>query len=488
MAGMKKLLTRRFRRGVLVIVCCLAVFAGVFLARSAALPDARWLWLLVPFALISLRRQNVFTLCFLALLCFGIGWWRGSIGMQQLAVHKSLQHQKVTLVGRAAEDAVYGQRYQLEFSMGNVEVVSPTPQPLIGSILVRGFGEAAINRGDMVQVSGKLYPTRGNNLGGVSFAELHVLERDSSGLNQLRRKFAAGLQSALPEPAASFGLGLLIGQRSTLPEASKQDLQHAGLTHIIAVSGYNLTIIVIACRRLLAKRSKFQATVMCLGLIGLFLLITGSSPPLFRAAVISTITIAAWYYGRAVKPVVLLLTAAAITVLANPLYLWGNVSWYLSFLAFFGVLVMAPLVTKRFLAREPKVLAGIMIESACASLLVVPYILYIFGEVSLVSLPANVLVIPFIPLAMVVVLAAGLAGMLLPAFAGWFALPAKWLLTYMLDTAAMLSRIPHAFVTNLAVSFPSMLAGYGTVSLFCLALWHKAVAKHGIITDKKAGV
>lgn len=480
----KRVLGYRVRRWALLIACCLAVFGGVVLARSIGLSDARWLWLLVPFVIFSLRKHNVLTLFLLALLFFGIGWWRGSAYMQKLAVHESLHFQKVTLVGRATEDAVYGQRYQLEFSLSSIEVVAPKRTHLIGNLTIRGFGEPAVYRGDVVQVSGSLYPTRGNNLASVSFAELEVLQRDGSWINELRRKFAAGMQSALPEPAASFGLGLLIGQRNTLPEDTSEQLRHVGLTHIIAVSGYNLTIIVMACRRLLAKRSKFQATFACLALIGIFLLITGSSPPIVRAAIISLLSIGAWYYGRNIKSLVLILLAAAVTVLANPIYLWGNVSWYLSFLAFFGVLVLAPLITRRFIGnKEPKVLVGILIESACASVMVLPYILFIFGEMSLVSLPANLLVIPFIPFAMVLGLAAGLSGMLVPALAGWLAWPAKWLMTYMLDIANLLSRIPHAFVENIGFPLLYMMASYAAIGFVCFVLWNKT-RRNATITEK----
>lgn len=470
-----------------MIAACLAVFAGVIFARQAELADTHWLWLIVPFAVVSLKRHNMLTLTLFIVLFFGIGWWRGSVYMEKLAVHESFHYEKVTVIGKATEDGIYGQRYQLEFPITDVQIIAPEETRLVGNLTVRGFGEAAVYRGDMVQATGKLYPTLGNNLGSISFAELDVVQRGTFWVDELRREFAAGMQSALPEPLASFGLGILIGQRSNLPEQTEEQLREVGLTHIIAVSGYNLTIIVIACRRLLAKRSKFQATAVCLALIGLFLLFTGSSPPIVRASIISVLAIAVWYYGRSIKPLVLLLVAAAATVIANPIYLWGSVSWYLSFLAFFGVLVLAPLITKRIYgSKEPKVITGILIESACATVLVLPYILYIFGEMSLVSLPANLLVIPFIPLAMLLALVAGLAGMLIPAFAGWFAWPANWLLTYLLDVANLFSRIPNAFVENITFPLAALAAGYAIICFMCLVLWSKTRKKYGTITDTKA--
>jgi competence protein ComEC len=481
-----KMLAHSLRRPTLIIGCCLAVFAGIWFARLSHLGELSWLWVVIPVVVLSLRWHNGATLLLLTVLCFGFGWWRGSVYMERVAVNASFHNTIVTVVGRATEDASYGKYSQLEFSLTAGRVVSADNRPLVGNLTIRGFGESMVYRGDLVQATGKLYPTRGNNVGGISFAELHVLERGTFWLDRFRRQFAAGMQSALPEPVASFGLGLLIGQRNTLPEQTTEDLKRVGLTHIIAVSGYNLTIIVVACRRLLAERSKFQATAVCLALIGVFLLITGSSPPIVRASIISVLALAAWYYGRQVKPLVLLLLAAAITAFANPLYLWGNVSWYLSFLAFFGVLVLAPLMAKRFLgSKEPPVLVGMLIESACASLLVLPYLLYTFGELSLVSLPANMLVIPFIPLAMLLALVAGLAGLWAAPLAGWFVWPAKWLLTYLLEVAGLLSRLPHAFIKGIAFSLVFMLTSYAVIMFVC-GVWHfKTRPKRGKITDRK---
>jgi competence protein ComEC len=283
-------------------------------------------------------------------------------------------------------------------------------------------------------------------------------------------------------------LGLLVGQRSTLPEHVSETLMMVGLTHIIAVSGYNLTIIVEVVRRLCGKRSKFQTAAACLALIGLFLLITGSSPPIVRASIISLLSITAWYYGRAMQPVALLLTAAAITVFANPLYIWGNVSWYLSFLAFFGVVVLAPLVIQRlFGERKPRLVTQLIIESLCAEVMTLPYVLFIFGQMSTVGLLANLFVATLVPLAMLLGLVAGLAGTLLPLLAGWLAWPATWLLGYMLGVADMLSRIPHAFLEHIGFSFVMLLVVYVVVLGLVLLLHSKNTRKYAIITGKTEG-
>ena len=441
------------------------------MARSLLLGSVWWILWLFPLMILALRRRWLIAVVLVAAVFFGVGWWRGSVVMRSLAPYQQLARRNVVLVGRAASDGVYGTRYQTTFTLDHMQVVSPSAKPLPGAVSAAGFGVSAVYRGDIVRVSGKLYITRGNNQGRISFGELQVVARNTSPVDTFRRRFAAGLQSALPEPLASFGMGLLIGQRSTLPEDISQMLLVVGLTHIIAVSGYNLTIMVNAARRLLAKRSKFQMAGLCLILIALFLAITGSSPSIVRASIISVLSLLAWYYGRTIPPVTLLLTAGAISVAANPLYIWGNVSWYLSFLAFFGVIVLAPLVTQRlYNGREPPLVMQIVIESLCAEALTLPYVLAIFGQMSLVGLPANVLVVAFVPLAMLLCVIAGLAGMLVPVFAGWLAWPARLVLTYMLDAANLLSRIPHSFVEGIGFSGICVALSYGIVGVIIVVL------------------
>jgi competence protein ComEC len=463
------------------------LFGGLLLGKAIPFRTMGWVAILAPLAALTWRRKNSVTVLIVVLLCLACGWWRGSLYATQVAVYQQFAKQKISIVGRATTDGVYGEHEQLTFTMDHLRIVSPMQRQLVGQISVGGFGAPAVYRGDDVEASGSLYPTRGSSQASVSFAELTVLGSHPSFIDGLRQRFTAGVQSALPEPEASFGLGLLVGQRNTLPQAVSQTLLMVGLTHIIAVSGYNLTILLKMARKLFGKRSKFQATVAFLVLIGTFVLLTGSSPSIVRAAMVSLLSIAAWYYGRPLRPLVLLLVSGVITALANPLYVWGNVSWYLSFLAFFGVLVLAPLVTKRLYgSREPKLIASMIIESLCAEAMTLPYVLHIFGQMSSVSILANVLIAALIPLAMFLSLVAGLAGMLVSPLAGWFAWPAKLLLTYMLDVAGLLSRIPHAFIEQIGFSTWLMVASYGIVLGLCVILRHQNKRQYAIITDRIA--
>lgn len=429
------------------------------------------------------RERTVITLLIVVFLALGLGIWRGNLFMSKLAQYKPFYGQKISLTVRANEDAVYGRNSQITFNAHDARLDDGTK--LAGKIAVSGFGVNAVYHGDEIQVAGKLREGYGSYQGSMSYGQMVLIAHHPSLVAEIRRRFAAGMQSALPEPLAPFAMGLLIGQRATLPEDIKQDLLMVGLTHIIAVSGYNLTIILQASKGLLGKISKRIATFLALAMIGVFLLLAGSSASIVRAAIVSVLSITAGYYGRTFRPLNLIMLTAAITAWANPFYIWSDASWYLSFLAFYGVMSLAPALGARLKpGGELPLVVLIGLESVSAEMMTLPYVLHTFGQMSFIGLPANVLVVALIPLAMLLGAVAGLAGMFMGPLVGWVSWPARLLLTYMLDVAHMLSRVPNIFVQNIAFSTGQMLAMYAVVIGLGTVLKFKTNSKNAIITDE----
>lgn len=471
----------KFRRSTVITIGLLAFLAGLGFAKAEWHITGGVIVVAGLMTLATAKRKSVPLIFCTLLFGFLLGWWRGQVVLQQLAPLKQLDGKHIVATVQAESDAVYDKRKELSFDASHLHVEDPVDTRLPGQLLIAGIGEPAIYRGDIVQIEGKVYKSRGSRQLRMSFASLKVRGRSDSPIDNTRREYSAGMQSALPEPLASFGMGLLIGQRSTLPAEVTTALSVVGLTHIIAVSGYNLTIIMRGVRRILKGRSKYQTTVLSLALIGLFLLITGFSASIVRAAIVSSLSLLAWYHGRTFRPLLLLALVAAITAGWNPLYIWSDIGWYLSFLAFFGVMIVAPLVNKRlFGTREPKALTGILTESLCALLMTIPFVLFIFHQISLIAIFANLLIVPLVPLAMLLALVAGLGGMLLPVLGGIIGWPARILLTYMLDLVELLSRIPNALVQR-QLSLLSMLFVYVCVLLFVAVLWRTTEKKRDII-------
>jgi competence protein ComEC len=220
--------------------------------------------------------------------------------------------------------------------------------------------------------------------------------------------------------------------------------------------------------------------------MGLFLLLAGASASIVRAAIVSTLSIAAGYYGRQFKSLNLIALAAAITAWANPFYVWTDTSWYLSFLAFFGVMQLAPLVVDRLRPGwKDSLVIMVAIESLCAETMTLPFVLHTFGQMSFIGLPANVLVVTLVPLGMLLSLIAGLSGMLLGPFAGWLAWPARLLLTYMLDVAHLLAGLSHIFIQNQGFSTAQMISLYVVILVTTAALQVRTrLPTYAKITDK----
>ena len=242
-------------------------------------------------------------------------------------------------------------------------------------------------------------------------------------------------------------LGFLLGQREQLPSDLQDALRTAGLMHIVVASGYNLTILVRLARRLFMRISRFSALVVAGGMVLGFLAITGLSPSMSRAALVTGLSLLAWYYGRRFHPFVLLTLAAAITTLIHPSYVWGDIGWQLSFAAFAGVMLLAPLIQAYFFGpKKPGVVRQIIGETIAAQLTTMPIIILTFGQISTVAILTNILVVPLIPLAMLLTFMIGIANVGLPWFASLLAITTVWLLGYMIHVAIGFAQQPWALV------------------------------------------
>lgn len=373
----------------------------------------------------------------LGILAFGLalGIYRGETALLEHQRLQSLFGNKITLTGNVADDPVRTDKGHLQFTVTGIELEGVK---LPGEIRVRSHW-AKLQREYRIEATGKLEPTVGRQLAEFGFAQIKVVSSYQSPLELWRQKFIAGMRNALPDPQASLGLGLLIGTRALLPKVWQEKLSAAGLTHIVAVSGYNLTILTAAASRLLKGRSRFLALALPLWLIAGFALLTGFSASITRAALVSSLLLFIAHYGRRAQPLTVIALPAAVTALIKPDYLLRDLGWQLSFLAFAGILILAPAIKGRFMKR-PNAIKELAIDSLSAQIMTLPLILSIFGELPNAAPLANLLVLPLIPVAMLVTFLAGVAGTLVPPASAILGLPANWLLTYILWLSDFLGR------------------------------------------------
>ncbi|HEU5122106.1 MAG TPA: ComEC/Rec2 family competence protein, partial [Candidatus Saccharimonadales bacterium] len=286
---------------------------------------------------------------------------------------------------------------------------------------------------DKVIVKAKLAEGFGGFSASMFRAEVVSIKRSNDVALEVRDWFSEQVRKVIDEPAAALGLGFLTGQKQGLPPELEEAMKTAGLTHIIVASGYNLTILVRLARRTFARISKYLAALASAGLISGFMAVTGASPSMSRAGLVAGLCLVAWYYGRKFHPLVLLPCAAAITLLANPTYGWGDLGWQLSFAAFAGVMIVAPLMQAYFFgSKKPGMIRQIAGETIAAQVATLPILIGAFGQFSNVALFANLLTVPLVPLAMLLVFLTGLCAAFILPIAGIIGGGATLLLSYMI--------------------------------------------------------
>lgn len=251
----------------------------------------------------------------------------------------------------------------------------------------------------------------------------------------------------LPEPQASFLGGLLYGARSTIPENLQTAFNRTGTTHIIAISGYNITIIATSLLALLKGLWVPRKKAFWLAVAGIvfFVLLTGASASVVRAGLMGLIVLLARQWGRLSQVGRILILAAFLMLLFNPRVLFFDAGFQLSFAATLGLVYLSPVLESR-LRRLPALFglkeAFLTTMSAIAATL--PLIIYQFGRVSLVAPLANLLILPIIPLTMALGFAAIAASFVFPPLgqiAGWL----TWLpLTYIIKVVEFLSSLKWA--------------------------------------------
>ena len=228
----------------------------------------------------------------------------------------------------------------------------------------------------------------------------------------------------LPEPSASLLAGLLIGAQSNFDSSLRIAFNRTGLAHIVAVSGYNVTLIAAAFI-ILAKKLKMPsrgAFWLATGGLAGFVCLSGLAAATLRAALMGWLLLFAKQEGRSggsldqtktlqrIKFDNLFIFAAALMLAFNPFYLF-DISWQLSFLAIWGLVYLAPLfdqvlekIFKRLKLNWQKFDewgAREIISSTLAAISATsPLIIYQFKQVSTLAPLVNLLVLPLIPLAM----------------------------------------------------------------------------------------
>lgn len=329
----------------------------------------------------------------------------------------------------------------------------------------------ALVPGDAIEVRGTLQAPPSDAPGFAGFLEsrgavgtlkghaLRLLGSEggfTAAVEGLRWGLDEALSRAIPEPEAGLASGILIGLRERVSRQTADDFTITGLTHVVAISGWNIALvagIATAMLRATGLGRRARSFIVIVAIVA-YTVLAGAEASVIRAAVMGGVVIVARESGRPSSAAAALGLACWGLLLAQPAMI-DDIGLQLSLAATAGLLALggpAEAAVKRVTRRQaPRWLEETLGVSLAAQLATLPLILLHFGRLSLISPLANLLVAPVVPLAMLGAAVGTLVGPLivgpLSALLAAPLLLASWLpLTLMTRGASILAQVPLANV------------------------------------------
>ena len=449
---------------------CFGFLAGVLL-RSFILVNLYFVFLLVFivlalllfFTFVSKNNWGILFSVFILVFSFGIFRFH-MVDVPNPMVFESKVGQKVNLSGEIIDEPNIKENNQ------QLTVESKTGDSTTDILLSTGLN-TDYKYGDEINFSGTLkkpenfvtdqgkefdyinYLRKDGILYVMSYPKVEIISRGNGNFLQstlflAKEKFLEKMNLAISAPESLLMGGLILGEKSSFDQALRQSFVNTGTIHIVALSGYNVTIVAEWIMKLFAQFSLVPKNFgIGLGIftIILFIIMTGGSSTAVRAGIMATLALVARATGRNYDVARALILAGVFMILLNPFLLAFDVSFQLSFIATIAVIFLAPRIEKYFLwVPEYFQLRDIFSVTTAAYIFVFPFILYKMGNLSLVALPANVLILPFIPFTMLLGFLTGFLGFV------WyiFAIPVGFIsyvfLHYELSVIGFFSRLPFA--------------------------------------------
>ncbi len=454
----------KFRKSQLAFYSCLSFIIGVGLASFVyfAWPVIFAIILAAIILFIFSRSKSLvlfFALCFL-FFTLGISRYQLSIPVLKQNHIAYYNAQQIIFQGMVvSEPDARTDHFKLKVKSKKVKV-GGSFKPVKGNVLVKANLYPQYNYGDVLEISCALsapepiedfqydkYLAKEGIYSVCYRGRLNLLARDQGGVfKSFIFKFKARATSLagriLPEPHSSFLAGLLWGAKKGLPGEILDNFNRTGVTHIIAVSGYNITILAAALTALFISLGVSRTKVFWLIVLAVafFIVITGFPASIIRAGIMGIIVLMSATLGRVNKMGNTLILTCLIMLLFNPQVLIWDAGFQLSFLATLGLIYLAP-VLKKFLGWLPNILAirESLTTTLSAILATTPLILWQFGRLAVIAPLVNLLVLPAIPVNMLLGFTALLGGLIwlpLGQFLGW----GLWLsLSYVLQVTALLA-------------------------------------------------
>ncbi|MDI6717923.1 MAG: ComEC/Rec2 family competence protein [Patescibacteria group bacterium] len=348
----------------------------------------------------------------------------------------------------------------------NQKFVINLQHPHSGKILIKLKPYPAYERGDIIKFEGTIanYRDFKKEIYGISNYPQNKLIGKKGGaiklLTGFKNKIINNIKMVLPSEKSAFLSGIILGETSEFSRELKNAMSKSGTTHIVALSGYNITILVKVVFGFLIwflnRKISFYITIVS---IIAFVLMTGAQSSVVRAAIMGGILLLAQQVGRVHSIKNAIAVSAFVMVLFNPKILRFDLGFQLSFLAFIGMAYLLPAIENFFRVNKEKDFFNMkenLLATLSAQLAVFPLLISSFKSFSLFSLVSNILILSFISLTMTlgfIIGALGFVSYYLSLVFSWAVYP---FLTYELLVIKLFGQMPSAKISDLNIIFSAI--------------------------------
>ena len=315
----------------------------------------------------------------------------------------------------------------------------------------------------------------------------------------LRQKLSEVYRSTLPEPQASLTEGIVLGIRGDIQSSIKEEFARSGTTHLLAISGANLSIVagmLTAFAAFLFGRRHNVHVIIAIGIIWLYAILTGFAPPVVRSAIMASLFLTAELVGRQKSALPALTFSAAVMTAFSPNII-KDAAFQLSFLSTCGLVILFPQVQKYlqkgivlvprqegFLRAILSAIADSLAMSFSALIFILPLLAHYFGLISPTSLPATALALPALPLIIMSGALTGVSGLALKPLAELAGFITSLFISYLLAIVKLFADMPFSsFQVNSLNGY--VLSVYYLVLVMAIWLLSRRKAGSGSIESRE---
>ena len=291
-------------------------------------------------------------------------------------------------------------------------------------------------------------------------------------LIKIKRAFMDNIERLMPEPHSSLVAGILLGEKGALPPNLREDFRRSGLTHILVLSGSNVTIVAENLMNIFSFLPRALAHSLGALSIILFALMTGASATTVRASIMALIVIMSRRAGRDYNVSRALIVAGLLMLVQNPRILVFDIGFQLSFLSTLALIYVSPIIMEKLpFITEKFQIRQIISATISTQIFILPFMLYKMGEVSIISLITNLLVLPLVPWSMFTGFMTGFFGF----FSDYIVLPIAWatdiILSWMIFVVSFFGELPFASI-KMIITSPMLFLAYVFLT-FWIVWFHK---------------